>query len=250
MEVLLAGYGASCWYALVFGLYGGQLMSLRLDLNEPLSIVLVLAALLALQQRRLWLSALVITLSAFAKETALVFAGAFTLYLLLEDGWRQALRYGLGVVVPFLIWQLILWRWLGSFGLGSGGAMATSFELIPLMGLWRIGLVSLPALLLYSAILGPLLVLPTIWALWRSGRELLHKNWHPVTLALFANAAVMLFLPYSSWREFLAMLRLSIGLVASVLLYAGLRRDRRILNYSLGWLATLAFLVKEGPVGL
>ena len=90
-------------------------------------------------------------------------------------------------------------------------------------------------------------ILPTLWALWRTGRELLRRRWHPVTLALFANAAVLLFLPYSSWRELLAMLRLSAGLVAAVLLYAGLRRDHRILNYSWGWLAALAFLIKEGP---
>jgi len=247
MEQLLRHYGVSRWYALVYGLYAGQLMSVRLDLNEPLSVCLIVAAMWALEKKRLGWSAIFFALAALTKETALVFAGACGLYLLLATGWRPALRFSLMAGAPFALWQLFLWRWLGSPGLGSGGAMATPFEFVPLMGLWRIGTVSLAALLLYGAILGPLVVLPTLWALWRTGRELFRRCWHPVTLALFANAAVLLFLPYSSWREFLAMLRLSAGLVAAVLLYAGLRRDRRILNYSLGWLATLAFLIKEGP---
>jgi hypothetical protein len=250
MEILLTGYGVSRWYALVYGLYAGQLMSVRLDLNEPLSNAFVLASLLALERKRLGISAFLITLAVLSKETALVFAGAFGLWLLFQVGWRHAVRYGLAVMIPVSIWQLVLWLCLGSVGLGSGGAMATSFEFVPLMGLLRIGLTSLRALLLYGAILGPLLVFPTIWALWRTGRDILQRRWHPVTLALFFNALVLLFLPHSSWREFLAMLRLSIGLVAALVLYAGLRRDRRVLNITFGWLATLAFLIKEGPVGV
>lgn len=247
MESLLTGYGVSRWYGLVYGLYAGQLMSVRLDLNEPLSIGLSVAALWALDRERPGLSAVLMAFAVLAKETALVFAGACGFYLLLTAGWRPALRFGLVIVAPFALWQIALWRWLGNPGLGSGGAMATPFELIPLMGLWRIGATSLPALLLYGAILGPLIVLPTLWALVRTGRDIAQRRWHPVTLALFANALVLLFLPHSSWREFLAMLRLSAALVATILLYAGLRRDRRILNYSFGWLAALAFLIKEGP---
>ena len=247
MESLLTGYGVSRWYGLVYGLNAGQLMSVRLDLNEPLSIGLAVAALWALERERSGPSAILMAFAVLAKETALIFAGAFVLYLLLTAGWRPALRFCLVIVVPFALWQIALWLWLGSPGLGSGGAMATPFELIPLMGLWRIGATSLPALLLYGAILGPLVVLPTLWALVRTGRDIAQRHWHPVTLALFANALVLLFLPHSSWREFLAMLRLSAGLVATILLYAGLRRDRRVLNYSYGWLAALAFLIKEGP---
>lgn len=248
MERLLLHYGVGRWYALTYGLYAGQLMSARLDLNEPLSYSLVIAAIWAMEQERPVWSALLFALAALTKETALVFAGAYGAYLFLAAGWRPALRFGAVAVGPYACWQLFLWRWLGVPGLGSGGAMATSFEFVPFMGLWRIGAVSWSALLLYSVILGPLVVLPTLWALWRTGRELAGRRWHPVSLALFANGAVLLFLPHSTWREFLAMLRLSGGLVAAVLLYAALRRDYRVLNYSFGWLAALAFVVKEGPV--
>lgn len=249
MERLLVHYGAGRWYALVYGLYAGQLMSVRLDLNEPLSYGLVIAAIWAMERKRPGWSALLFALAALAKETALIFAGAYGLYLLLTCGWRPALRFGAVAVGPYAGWQLVLWRWLGGPGIGSGGAMATSFEILPFMGLWRIGAVSWTALLVYTVILGPLVILPTLWALWRTGREILQRSWHPLSMALFANAAVLLFLPHSTWREFLAMLRLSGGLVAAVVPYAALRRDRRALNYSLGWLAALAFVLKEGPVG-
>ena len=248
LEQLLLHFGVSRWYAVVYGLYAGQLMSVRLDLNEPLSYGLVMGAVWAFERERPNWSAILFALAALAKETALLFAGAYGLHLLLTERWRPALRFGLLAAGPVAIWQMILWRWLGAPGIGSGGAMATSFEMNPLMGLGRIASVSPAALLLYSAILGPLIVLPTLWALWVAGREMPRRGWHPITLALFFNAAALLFLPHSSWREFLAMLRLSTGLVAAVLLYAGLRRNRRVLNYSFGWLATLAFLFKEGPL--
>jgi hypothetical protein len=65
---------------------------------------------------------------------------------------------------------------------------------------------------------------------------------------LLANAAVLAFLPQSTFREPLAMLRLTTGLVIATILYGAARRSRRILNYALLWLASLAFLTKEGPI--
>ena len=37
--------------------------------------------------------------------------------------------FGLIVGVPFVIWQAVLFNWLGAFGVGSGGALATGFML-------------------------------------------------------------------------------------------------------------------------
>jgi hypothetical protein len=65
---------------------------------------------------------------------------------------------------------------------------------------------------------------------------------------LLANALILMFLPQSTFREPLAMLRLTIGLMASTILYGAARRSKRILNYTLFWLASLALLTKEGPV--
>jgi hypothetical protein len=64
---------------------------------------------------------------------------------------------------------------------------------------------------------------------------------------LLTNALVTVFLPQSTFREPLAMLRLTTGLVTSTILYGAANRSKRILNYTLLWLASLVFLTKEGP---
>jgi hypothetical protein len=67
--------------------------------------------------------------------------------------WRKQWRFVIGItgvaVFPYVIFQIWLWKVFGGFGIGSGGALATSFEWIPLMGLWRIGEYSLILLLGY-----------------------------------------------------------------------------------------------------
>jgi hypothetical protein len=124
--------------------------------------------------------------------------------------------------------------------------MATSFEIVPFMGLWRAAAVSWPVLWLLLAIEGPLFVLPTIWALAASIRDLLRGRRHAWVMVLLLQALMMLFLPFSTWREPLAMARLAAGLVTATLLYGALRHSRRILTFSFCWLATFALLVNEG----
>jgi hypothetical protein len=111
-----------------------------------------------------------------------------------------------------------------------------------------VGAIDLRALALLALIMVPLSVVPSLLALWAAGRDLWRGRWHPYTAMLLANAAVMLFLPQSSYREPLAMLRLTTGLVIGTILYGAARRSRRILGYTLLWLASLVFLTKEGPV--
>ena len=94
----------------------------------------------------------------------------------------------------------------------------------------------------------PLFVLPTTWALIASVRDLLRGRHHPWVTVLLAQAVVLPFLPFSTWREPLAMARLAAGLVAATLLYGALRRSRRVLTFSLFWLATLALLVNESAL--
>ena len=55
-------------------------------------------------------------------------------------------------------------------------------------------------------------------------------------------------MPFSTWREPLAMARVAVGLVAATLLYGARRRSRRVLTFSLFWLATLALLVNESAL--
>jgi hypothetical protein len=180
----------------------------------------------------------------FAKETTIAFALAALLEDLLgpKEGRRSSI-WIIGFGVLFGFWQLWLWRTFGELGLGSGGAERTPFEWVPLMGLIRVGLVDVRVLILYIAIFGPTMVVPAIWAAYTAVRDAVQRNLTGVGGALFLNAALILFMPFSSFREPLAILRLGSGLVLATLLYAAARGRTRVLNYSLLWCALLAVLV-------
>jgi hypothetical protein len=256
-EQILVRYRMSRWYALTYGLYAGQLMSVRLDLNEPLAHALIQAAILAAERARwserstadgsgvAW-ATLFFALAALAKETTLVYVGGYLLFLLARRHWKRLGGLALGVGLPFLAWQAVLWAWLGSLGVGSGGAGATGWELLPFRGLWSVGEIDLRVLGMLALVMVPLAVIPSLLSLWAAGRDLWRGKWHPFTTMLLANALATVFLPQSTFREYLAMLRLTTGLVTSTILYGAARRSKRILNYTLLWLASLVFLTKEG----
>jgi hypothetical protein len=163
----------------------------------------------------------------------------------LNRRWWDALRMGLIVGVPFAAWQIALYQWFGEFGIGSGGALATPFEIIPYMGVWRI---ALEGGILVFAILGllviPAAVLPSGWALWRTYKDLIrHKKYDLYVCLLLANAAIMPFVPFSTYREFLGLLRFIPGLVLMIVLYAARQKRRRPLIYSTLWIPLLLFVV-------
>jgi hypothetical protein len=247
-EQILHRYRMSRWYALTYGLYAGQLMSARLDLNEPLAHALVQAAILAAERDRWRWSVVFFALAALTKETTLVLAGGYLLFLLARKQWGRLAGLALGAGLPFLVWQGVLWAWLGAPGVGSGGAGATGWEILPFRGLWSVGGIDLRALALLALVMVPLVVIPSLLSLWATGRDLSRGRWHPFTAMLLAQAVVMPFLPQSTYREFLAMLRLTTGLVMAAILYGAGKRSRRTLNYTLFWLASLVFLTKEGPL--
>lgn len=246
-EQILRRYRMSRWYALTYGLYAGQLMSVRLDLNEPLAHALVQAAILFAERDRWRWGVLFFALAALAKETMLVFVGGYLLFLVVRRQWGRSAGLALGVGLPFLAWQGVLWAWLGRPGLGSGGAGATGWEILPYRGLWSVGAIDLRTLALLALVMVPLAVIPSLLSLWATGRDLVQGRWHPFATMLLANAAVMLFLPQSTYREPLAMLRLTTALVIATINYGAYKHSRRILNYTLLWLTSLVFLTREGP---
>jgi hypothetical protein len=242
-ERLLMDLGASRWYALAYGLYAGQLLALRADLNEPLSQALVLWAMLAWSRDRRWLAVVAFGLAALTKETALIFLAAYVLYTLQRRAWRWTVALGVGAI-PYFAYQFLLWLWLGVFGVGSGGAGATSFSLIPLGGWLEIAAIDFNAFVLISVIVVPLSVLPAIAASFLSLRDLGRGESHPFLFCLLLNGIMILLLPNSTFRELAAMLRLTQGLMVSMLLYGGLRRSTRVLNYSTLWVVANVLLVK------
>ena len=248
VEELLTDFRVSRWYALTYGLYGGQFLALRTDMNEPLAYTLVVAAIWAWgKDRRVW-AIVAFSLAALTKETTLIFLAAYMLYTLHARQWRWFVGLGLAAI-PFMIYQVFLWQWLGAWGVGSGGAGATPFSLLPLGGWLGIAGVHLGAFLLISLIIVPMSIFPSLAGVWLGARQLWQGEVHPLIYALLLNSLVILFLPASTFREPAAMLRLTQGLVVSMLLFGALIRSRRILNYSTLWIATNALLLRGTPAG-
>jgi hypothetical protein len=242
-ERLLLHFGVSRWYALSYGLYGGQLLALRTDLNEPWAQALVQCAMLAWAKDRRPVAICAFGLAALTKETTLIFLAAYMLYSLKKRMWRSSI--GLcAAALPFVMYQALLWASLGNPGIGSGGANATPFSLVPLGGWLAITQVNLVPFLLISLIVVPMSVLPAIAGIVSSLRDLLQGKDHPITYSLLLNALVILFLPASTFREPAAMVRLTQGLAASMVVYGGLRRSTRVLTYSMLWIATNVLLIK------
>ncbi len=249
LETLLVASKVSRWYALVYGLFVGVFMGVRLSTTEPLAYGLVIAGIWFGQHERHDWQAAALLAAAFTKEMTLTFVAGYLLFYALERQWRRALWLALAVGLPFALWQLVLYGWLGEFGAGSGGGGNSPFEIIPFNGFWRTAYDptgSLPAFLLLSLFVLPGVILPSVWSIWVAARDLWRGRVHLFTCLLLVNAAMLAFVPFSTYREPLGILRFIVGLVISYIGYTAWRyRGRRPLRYSTLWLA-LAFYLMAG----
>lgn len=241
---LLAGWGVSRWYALVYGLWAGFLMAVIVDLPEPLAYGLAAGGLLAVERGRPGPGWLLLGLAVFAKETAALFVAALLLTYLAQRRWTHLVGLGLIAGLPYALFQGWLWLTFGQPGIGSGGAMATPFEIVPFLGLLRIGQSSVLYLLAMTLVFGPTVILPALWGLWKSARRFFNGETGWVVTVLLLNAAVIPFTPFSTFRETGGMIRFASGLMLGVLCFAARYQERRVLNYSLFWIVLNVFLLK------
>ena len=247
-EEILLHFDVSRWYALIYGLSAGTLMSVRLNLTEPLAYALAQAGvLLALKDCWRW-AAVVLALAALTKEMTLAVAAGLGLVYLFQRKWSTLLTFSVIVLLPFVIWQIVLWQWFGQPGIGSGGALATPFEIVPLRGLWSLAFMDLRVFLLLAAIAIPLAVIPALISLGVSGRQMWRRVIDIPTTVLLLSALLVLITPQSTFREPLAMTRYSVGLMAAVVTYAASRHSQRALRYSWLWVFTLVLALNEAQL--
>ena len=91
----------------------------------------------------------------------------------------------------------------------------------------------------------PMVVLPSLWGIAASLKRLWARDFTPIVWALAANAAVVPFTPFSTFREPFGILRFIDGLVLATLLFGVRIRSKRVLNYALFWIAALVLVVRS-----
>jgi hypothetical protein len=240
-EKLLMVHGHSRWYAIAYGAFAGFLLSLRLNLTEPLAFALVQWGVLFFDRGQIWRSLPFFALAALTRELTLFFAAACVITLWADKHYRSGFVWGLGVVIPFGLWQVFLRFWLGEWGVSSGGARASSFEIIPFRGWWgyphtdpKIFILLSIFILLVALIPAMAGLIASLSALWKGQRSL------GVWILLF-NAIIFPFLPTSNVLNLPGLLRITIGLVVAVLNFGAIQSSRRALLYSQLWLVLLVF---------
>jgi hypothetical protein len=214
-------------------------------MTEPLAYAWVAGALLASRRGREGAAAGLYALALFTKEVTVLFVLPHLLWLLAERRWRAGGRLALTAFVPFGLFQLFILAWFGRLGLGSGGYHASGFEWLPYNGLWRIGQSGWAALALFATLYLPMAVLPSLWGMITAAGRVFRREWALPVLMLGANAAIFPVTPFSTYSEPLGFVRLVCGLVLAVLVYGGYARSRRVLNYSMFWIAALVMLLNE-----
>ncbi|MDQ7034123.1 MAG: hypothetical protein Q9P01_04610 [Anaerolineae bacterium] len=261
LEKLLVEHKANRWIALGFALSLGMFGAARLITTETLAYALALGGIYLMRHNRWRWAAVIFALSVLSKEMTLFFPAAYGVYLLYQRKIPQAFIFGAIVLLPFIIWQGILYNAFGSFGIGSGGAGTTGFAIVPFMGFIRLIIEPIragntSAAIVLGLLMGMFVMLPTVWALWqvvadtrytlqvRAGNkpESTIRGWSLMTWHLLTNIVIIPFVPLSTFAEPLGMLRFIVGMQIMVILYAAARRKKRALSYSTFWFVT-SFLV-------
>jgi hypothetical protein len=240
-EKLLQDHGHSRWYAIAYGAFAGLLLSLRLNLTEPLAFALVQWGVLFFDRGRLWRSLPFFALAALTRELTLFFAAACVITLWADKRYRSGVIWGLGAIIPFGLWQVFLRLWLGEWGVNSGGARASSFELIPFRGWWGYPHTDPKIFILLSIFILLVALIPAMIGL-VVGLQALWKGKHGLGVwILLFNAMIFPFLPTSNVLNLPGLLRITIGLVVAFLNYGAIQPSQRALRYSQLWLVLLVF---------
>lgn len=250
LEKLLAAYRQSAWYALAYGLFIGVLMSIRLDLNEPLAYALVLAGIWDWIRENKGRGVLFFALAILTKEITVIFLSAFTLAEFFHNK-KGAVIHLLTGIAPFVVWRLALIYFFQDPEFHSGGAMASSFEWIPYFGWWKTALYAPQYFFTISLLIVPLVILPSFTGLWISIRDLIHGKVDESTLTLLATCGVIPLLPTSNLIDPLGISRTLIAVVIAFLFYGAKQDNKHVLRDCLLFCITAVFIWQDSflPVG-
>ena len=236
LSVLITRRGRSPWLALVFILSAGYLLTLRMDLNEPLAFALALCGWLAFEEGSLALSVVLFALSGLSKEVGLVFPAALAVCEFFGRHGRKGLAL-LASCVPYALWYAVLFL---AFGVTEEARAQSNLTWVPFSG---IRFVTDQAQLVAVSIwvLGPAVLLGAwaAWDAWRGQAVFRHD-----AFMVMAQAALVAVMPQPTWVDPLAILRIGLGLLAALLVWLASTHPRWLpiaagLWLSSGWMMTL-----------
>jgi hypothetical protein len=184
-------------------------------------------------------------LALFTKETTLVFISAQLIVYLFNRRLRDLVGLSLFALLPYALFHYWLFVSYGSFGLSSGGIRATPLEWIPFNGIWRLADFDLGIMLTFLLIYLPIIILPAIWGGWVSIKHIVQQKPDIFSSALFLNALIVPFLPFSLYSEPYGAFRFATGLILATVLFAARYAQSKVLNYAMFWIFLNLILLAE-----
>jgi hypothetical protein len=237
---------ASPWWTLPCAITPSLLLGVQLDLSEPLAFALAFAGLLALLKDRVAWATLALAAALLTREVTILFVLAGLVALVQRRRWRDALVL-CASVLPYGLWQLVLrWR-LGQTGAsGTGGNFGAPFEGIASV---LSAAVASPrrAALLHQ---GPTLVIIVLVLLAIvAGIQLWRVSSSPIAAALVLHGVAALFASGAIWLAYASAARV-FGAIYPLVILAHARRPTRLTALLTILVIALTLLAFARPSGL
>ena len=236
----LAGVRAGAvWVVLILLLSLNYLIGIRLDLNEPLAILLSISGLWFHRRGRPVLAAAAFALAGLTKEVTLTFPVAVAIYEITRRNFKLATLLLLGSTLPYLAWSAAITQWLGTSPFSYS---LSKPSLVFFAGIRRLQPIEAQIIVTIWAIVPA--ILAALAAVGKSVRE-----WPrlPSLMAwlILVNVALLVTLPVESWVDPLAILRLALGALVAGLLWLSQVKPRLLPYVAAIWIPSIliAFLL-------
>ncbi len=237
LDRLLRLKGLNPWYSLVYGLFIGQLWSVRRDLTEPLVYMFVLLAVYSYYRKSSFLSIIFFNLALFSKETAIFFVSSYIVNFLIHRKFKSGISFAILTLFPYILFQIFL-----MFLFGDSGFIRTtvSLQIIPFDGIYQNMIrayrpIVLPELL--NMIF--LTIIPSSLSFILALRKIFKKEFEPAVFHLLLNACAIIFLHKYSFTDIINYGRHTTTLVTSFMIFSAITKNKQLLKFSLLWVLPL-----------
>jgi hypothetical protein len=130
--LILKKHNARLEWAYLWAFNPAFLVGLTRDLAEPLLGLFLVLFIYFLEEKRIWLSSIILCFAVLTKEITLLILLPLLIYTLFKKRFRDFLIFLIPLLI-FIIWQICLFLIFGKFGLGTNSTLVG----IPLNGLFN-----------------------------------------------------------------------------------------------------------------